>query len=216
MRITRPLRSQRCITLGGLGVVLLIAGTVGHKTIKPVHAAEPAGAAPIERMILGGASFQLSTQDGTTFSGDRLRGRPFALLFGYTHCPDVCPTALLELSHLLAQLGPDGDRLSVVFVTVDPERDTPEQLRTYLSSFDPRIVGLTGSPDEIARVAKTWSVFFSKVPEDDGSYSIAHSAYVYLVDSDNRLADTMGFHEPEIDQLAKLKKLIRASSGQRK
>jgi protein SCO1/2 len=112
------------------------------------------------------------------------------------------------MSNALQRLGADADRLRVVFVTVDPERDTPEQLQQYLDSFDPRIIGLTGSEQQIAATAKAWNAFHNKIPEGDGSYTVVHSAYVYLMDRDNRLTGTMGFQETEDEQVAKLKALI--------
>ena len=93
----------------------------------------------------------------------------------------------------------------------DPERDTPEQLQEYLDSFDPRIIGLTGSQQQIAAAAKGWNAFHNKIPEGDGSYTVVHSAYVYLMDRNNRLTGTMGFQETEDEQVAKLKALIEGS-----
>ncbi len=155
-----------------------------------------------------GPSFELTDHSGKTFSSTALSGHPYAIFFGFTHCPDVCPTTLLEVSNVLRSLGADADRLKVVFVTVDPERDTPEQLRQYLDSFDPRIIGLTGSEQQVAAVAKGWNAFHNKIPEGDGTYTVVHSAYVYLMDRGNRLAGTMGFQETEAEQLAKLRALI--------
>ena len=114
------------------------------------------------------------------------------------------------MSNALQRLGADADRLKVVFVTVDPERDTPEQLRQYLDAFDPRIIGLTGSQQQIAAAAKGWNAFHNKIPEGDGSYTVVHSAYVYLMDRNNRLTGTMGFQDTEDEQAAKLKALIEA------
>jgi len=160
-----------------------------------------------------GGSFELTDHNGRPFASTALAGRPHAIFFGFTHCPDVCPTTLLEMSNNLASLGADADRLRVVFVSVDPERDTPERLREYLSAFDPRIIALTGSEPQIAAAAKGWGAFYSKVPEDNGTYTIAHSAYVYLMDADNRLVDTLGFQENEPEQLTKLRRLLAAGGG---
>jgi protein SCO1/2 len=113
------------------------------------------------------------------------------------------------MSNALARLGPDADRLRVLFVTVDPEQDTPEQLAKYMASFDPRITALTGSAEQIAATAKLWKAFYHKLPEDRGGYSIVHSAYVYLMDRDNRLAGTLGFQDAEAAQDEKLRKLVR-------
>ena len=158
-----------------------------------------------------GGSFALTDHNGKPFSSTALAGRPYAIFFGFTHCPDICPTTLLEMSNHLAALGPDGDRLKVVFITIDPERDTAELLRAYLASFDARIIGLTGSEAEIAAAAKGWDAHHHKIPESDGSSTIVHSAHVYLMDSNNRLAATLNFQEPEAEQLAKLRTLL---SGQ--
>jgi protein SCO1/2 len=156
-----------------------------------------------------GGRFELIDHNGKPFPSEMLAGRPYAIFFGFTNCPDVCPTTLLMMSNVLAKLGADADRLKVLFVTVDPERDTPEQLRTYLSSFDQRIVGLTGSAEEIAATAKAWDAFYNKLPEDKGGYTIVHSAYVYLMDRDNRLVDTLNFQDDESVQVEKLRKLLK-------
>jgi protein SCO1/2 len=168
-------------------------------------------AIPAHAQALGspGAHFELTDHNGKPFFSTSLAGRPYAVFFGFTNCPDVCPTTLLEMSNNLKALGADADRLRFVFVTVDPERDTPGRLREYLGSFDARIIGLTGSEPQIAAVVKGWNAFRNKIPEDDGSYTMVHSAYVYLMDRSNRLVDKIGFLDKEADQLAMLRSLIR-------
>ena len=168
----------------------------------------PASHAFAQKVGSLGGSFELTDQAGKPFSSAALAGRPYAIFFGFTHCPDICPTTLLEMSNHLAVLGPDGDRLKVVFVTIDPERDTADHLRTYLASFDARIIGLTGSEAQIAEAAKGWNAHHHKLPESDGSYTVVHSAYVYLMDANNHLAATLTFQEPEAQQLAKLRTLL--------
>jgi len=158
-----------------------------------------------------GPSLELVDQSGRPFSGAALAGRPYVIFFGFTHCPDVCPTTLMTLSNTLQRLGVDADRLRILFVSLDPEHDTPEQLRQYLAAFDARIIGLTGSEAQIVSAAKMWKVFHNKIPEEDGSYTIVHSAYVYLMDHANRLAGTMGFQDSEEEQAAKLRSLIEGS-----
>lgn len=160
-----------------------------------------------------GPSFELTDHTGKPFSSSTLAGHPYVLFFGFTRCPDVCPTTLLEMSNVLKRLGEDADRLKILFVTVDPEQDTPEQLGKYLASFDPRIVGLTGNDEKIAEVAKGWKAFYNKITEDDGSYTIVHSAYVYLVDRENRLFDTLNFQETEEEQMTKLNALVSMAPG---
>jgi protein SCO1/2 len=156
-----------------------------------------------------GGHFELTDQNGKPFSSSTvLTGQPYAIFFGFTNCPDICPTTLLEMSNALGKLGVDGDRLKVLFVTLDPERDTPANLRTYLSSFDARIIGLTGTVEQIAAVAKLWNASFYKLLEDDGSYTIVHSAYVYLMDRDHHFSGTLVFQDAEAVQLEKLKSLL--------
>jgi protein SCO1/2 len=146
--------------------------------------------------------------NGKAFAGRALAGSPYAIFFGFTRCPDACPTTLLEISQRLQELGADGDRLRVLFVTVDPDYDTPERLRAYLSSFDPRIIGLTGSARQIAAIAKLWNAFYYKFPEPDGSYTMTHSAYVYLMDRNHHRAGSLTFQDSEAEQLAKLRNLL--------
>jgi protein SCO1/2 len=155
-----------------------------------------------------GGEFELTDHTGQPFSSTALAGRPYAIFFGFTHCPDICPTTLVEMSNHLAALGADADRLRVVFVSVDFERDTPDKLSAYMASFDARIIGLTGSEAQIAQAAKGWNAHYDKFTESNGSITIVHSAYVYLMDADNRLAATLNFQEPEAEQLAKLKRLL--------
>ena len=167
-------------------------------------------AAGTQAQTLGstGGSFELTDQTGKPFSSKTLVGRPYAIFFGFTHCPDVCPTTLVEISNRLAALGAEADQLRVVFVSVDFERDTPDALRAYLSSFDARIIGLSGSEAQLAEAAKGWNAHYDKFIESNGSITIVHTAHVYLMDADNRLMATLNFQEPESEQLAKLKRLL--------
>ena len=128
-----------------------------------------------------GGSFRLITHEGKTLTEADLRGQPFAVFFGFMHCPDICPTTLLEMSNLLRELGPEGDRLGVLFITVDPERDTPELLSSFVRSFDRRITALTGSEAEIAAAAKVYRAGYRKVPSSAGTYTMEHTAAVYLM-----------------------------------
>jgi len=129
-----------------------------------------------------GGAFELTDQNAKPFSSTQLAGKPYAIFFGFTNCPDVCPTTLLMMSNDLAKLGQDADKLRVVFVTVDPERDTPASLKDYLGSFDPHLHGITGAPDAVAAVAKEYRVYYKKVPTENGDYSMDHTAIVYLMD----------------------------------
>jgi len=156
-----------------LGVILFVAGGRG------------AGTGVIQAAAIGGP-FRLTDQDGKAFSDQDLRGRTFLVFFGFTHCPEVCPTTLFEISEIMRNLGPDADRTAALFVTVDPERDTPEAMKDYMASFDPHVRGLTGDADALAAVAKAYRVYYKKVPLDGGDYTMDHTAIVYLMDKEGR------------------------------
>jgi protein SCO1 len=131
-----------------------------------------------------GGPFHLEDQNGKAFSDADMKGRPHLVFFGYTHCPDICPTTLFEISQVMQKLGKDADRTGAVFITVDPERDTAPVLKDYLSNFDPHLRGLTGSRAAINVAIKDYRVYAKKVPLQDGDYSMDHTAIVYLMDKD--------------------------------
>lgn len=133
-----------------------------------------------------GGPFQLVDQNGASISERALKGKPSLIFFGFTHCPDVCPTALFEISELMREMGKDGDRLNAIFVSVDPERDDVAAMKDYLSSFDPRLKGLTGSPEAVAQMISAYRVYAKKVPLKDGDYTMDHTALIYLMDRDGR------------------------------
>jgi protein SCO1/2 len=142
---------------------------------------------PVAQQIAAvGGPFKLIDQNGKAVSDQDLKGHPFLVFFGFTHCPDVCPTMLFDVSEMLRALGPDADRTRALFITVDPERDTPAVMKDYLSSFDPHLAGLTGDPAAIATVAKAYRVYYKKVPLDGGEYTMDHTAIVYLMDKEGR------------------------------
>ena len=136
-----------------------------------------------------GGPFTLTDDNGATVTEKTLAGKPYAMYFGYTYCPDVCPTTLFDLSRWIQKLGPDADKLDYVFVTVDPERDTAKLMHDYLSSFDQHIRGFTGTPAQIANIAKEYRVYYKKVPTDDGSYTMDHSAIIYLMGAGRSICD---------------------------
>jgi protein SCO1/2 len=158
-----------------------------------------------------GGPFTLTTQDGKRLSSDELKGKPFAVFFGFTYCPEICPTTLYELTQTIEALGDTADKMRYLFITVDPERDTPEQMKTYLSSFDKRIIGLTGTPEDIKAAADAYRVFYEKVKTDD-SYTMNHTALVYLMDADGKFKDVLATGVPPETRLQKLKSLAGATS----
>jgi len=158
-----------------------------------------------------GGPFTLTTQAGGELSDADLRGSPFAVFFGFTRCPEICPTTLWEMSEALKQLGPDTG-LRVLFISVDPTRDTSEFLARYLQSFDPRITGLTGSEAEIAAVGKAYRAFWEKVPLEDGDYTMNHTASVFLMDASGKFAGIIGYGETTDARMTKLRRLIDGKS----
>ena len=133
-----------------------------------------------------GGPFKLIDQDGKPITDQDFKGRPFLVFFGYRHCPDICPITLFEMSEVLRVLGKDADRVNALFITVDPERDTPAMMKDYLSSFDPHLRGATGDQKAIDAVEKAYRVYAKKVPADNGDYSMDHTALVYLMDKQGR------------------------------
>jgi protein SCO1 len=129
-----------------------------------------------------GGPFQLTDQAGQTVTEKNLLGKPTLIFFGFTHCPDVCPTSLFEISEVLRAMGKDADRVNAYFVSVDPERDTATAMKEYLSSFDPHLKGLTGNPEAVAKVLSAYRVYSKKVPLKDGDYTMDHTALIYLMD----------------------------------
>ena len=133
-----------------------------------------------------GGPFQLTDQAGQTVTEKNLQGKPTLIFFGFTHCPDVCPTSLFEISEVLRAMGGDADRVNAWFVSVDPERDTAVAMKDYLSSFDPHLKGLTGDPDAVAKVISGFRVYAKKVPLKDGDYTMDHTALIYLMGRDGK------------------------------
>jgi cytochrome oxidase Cu insertion factor (SCO1/SenC/PrrC family) len=134
---------------------------------------------------VGGGGFTLVDQTGTTRTLSEFRGQLVVLYFGYTTCPGVCSADLWQIGQMVRGLGADGAKVQPLFVTIDPDRDTPARLKAYLADFDPRIVGLTGTSSEIGRVADRYRAYFAKVPvEGSAQYMMDHSAYIYLLDRD--------------------------------
>ena len=164
------------------------------------------GSAPSAFPGIGGP-FTLTTQTGKAATEKSLEGRPSLVFFGYTHCPDVCPATLFQISELLRAMGPDPG-VNAVFVTVDPERDTPTVMADYLSSFDPHIQGLTGDRASLDAMLKGYRVYAKKVPGKDGDYTMDHSALVYLMDKSGHFVGSFNLDRPQPENIAQLRKLM--------
>ena len=196
--------------------VLIALLIVGFGVFAALREAPPTTAPRTETVELKpvagiGGPFSLIDQNGGTFTEASLQGRPTLLFFGYTFCPDVCPTTLLEATTWMKELGPDGDRLRIVFVSVDPERDTPDKLDQYLASFDDRFVGLSGSREETDRIVKAYRVFARRVEGAGGDYTMDHTAAVYLLDAQARFVGVINFQEPTEKAMVKIRQLLAKS-----
>jgi protein SCO1/2 len=140
-----------------------------------------------------GKELALTDHDGRPRTLAEFRGKVVTVFFGFTHCPDVCPTTLAELALVVKELGPDGSRVQVLFVTVNPERDTPQVLKQYVPSFNPAFLGLYGDAEATARASKEFKVYFQKQPAKNGNYSVDHSAGTYILDPEGRLRLFAGY-----------------------
>ncbi len=186
-----------------VGILVLIAAGIGWLTYNwygQHYGGEPFGAA-----------FALTDQKGEPITEQALRGQPSAVFFGFTHCPEVCPTTLYELAGWLNELGDEGKNIRAYFVSVDPERDTPEIMDTYISNFSDRITGITGEPEKVFAMAKSFGIFWKKVPTDDGDYTLDHTASVLLLNSQGDFFGTIAYGESPDAAKAKLKRLAAGS-----
>ena len=205
-RAGAPANSRRfvlaAVLLGGL--VIMGAGAL----LALAHRDTPRGAAGTLLASAIGGPFRLVDQNGKTVTDADLKGKWSLVYFGYTHCPDACPTALNDIAIALDQLGPKREAVRSVFITVDPERDTPEVLKAYVTSFDAAILALSGSPEEIARAAKAYRVYYAKHPEPGGDYSMDHSSVIYVMDPEGRFTASFT-HQSTPEEIAeRLKKLL--------
>jgi protein SCO1/2 len=186
------------------GVLVIAAGVLLALALRET----PRGAAGTALASAIGGQFQLIDQNGKPFSDANLKGKWHLIFFGYTHCPDACPTALNEMSLALDRLGIKRDEVGVVFITVDPERDTPDVLKSYVQSFDAPIVALTGSPEAVAQAAKAYRVFYAKHPRADGDYDMDHSAVIYVMNPEGRFTATFTPDSSADAIVQRLQKLI--------
>ncbi len=155
--------------------------------------------------------FNLVTNKGAAITQAALADRPHALFFGFTHCPDICPTTLFEAAGWLKEMGAEGENLDFYFFTVDPERDTPEILNDYVGAFDARIIGVTGTQEEMDKALKSYRVYAKRVELEDDDYTMDHSAAVLLFRSDGSLQGTISYGENAETAIAKLRRLVNNS-----
>jgi protein SCO1/2 len=182
------------LTLVAIGVFML---TSPKQAQPPQHA--------VARADYGGP-FTLVGSDGQRFDSSQLKGKPYALFFGFTHCPDTCPTTLARLVKLRREAGGDA-AFNIVFVTVDPERDGAKEMAAYSKAFGGPIIGLTGSPEQIAKVEKQFGIYAQKVPTADGDYTMDHTATVLLFDRTGKFVATLSPDEQDQPAIDKLKRI---------
>ncbi|MGN6461240.1 MAG: SCO family protein [Pseudolabrys sp.] len=178
----------------GLALFFVTAMLLGNRSATPVAAI--------------GGPFTLTDQSGATVTDADFKGKPYLVFFGFTHCPDVCPTTLFDISEVMRSLGKDADRVNALFVTVDPERDTPAAMKDYLSSFDPHIRGLTGDTAAIAAVEKSYRVYAKKVPTTGDDYTMDHTAIVYLMDKSGKFVRPFDTKRKPDESAAELRRYL--------
>jgi protein SCO1 len=184
-------------------IVLFIAGFAAAYSIRFT----PEGTRSEGRALIGGP-FSLADTDGKRVTDRDFRGKLMLVFFGYTHCPDVCPTELQNMATALEKLGPDAKQVAPIFISVDPARDTPEALSAYVGNFSPLIKGLTGTQDEVASVAKAYRVYFKKADGGSDQYTVDHSVFVYLMDRDGNYITHFMFNTPPETVVNAIKKHI--------
>ena len=154
-----------------------------------------------------GEPFTLVDHRGEVITEAAFRGQPSAVFFGFTHCPDVCPTTLFEIDGWLTELGPEGENIRAYFVSVDPERDPPEVLGRYIENVTDKVTGITGEPDKVAAMARSFGIFVRKVDLEGGDYTVDHTASILMIDSTGDFAGTIAYGENPDNALAKLRRL---------
>ncbi len=202
------LRTIRWVAWGAVGIMgfVLLATTGGWLVSDGPLGPSRVTTGP-QSLAIGGP-FGLTDHRGRAVTQRDFRGRPMAVFFGFTSCPDVCPTTLGDMTRLIETLGPEADRIHWLFVSVDAERDTPEAMAQYLEAFDRRILGLSGSEAQIAEVARNFRVYYRRVPLEGGGYTMDHSASVFLLDAAGRFAGTVDNKESEQVAVEKLRLLL--------
>lgn len=202
--------------LGALGLTLLAGwwqvDGPGSPVASGLSLADGAAQQDERPMALTDMAFRLTDQEGNSVGPGTLTGRPSMVFFGFTYCPDVCPTTLSDISVWLDAMGEDAEQLNTIFITVDPERDTEPVLAEYVGYFHPAIRGWTGPADEIDRAADAFGVIYERVPTDNGDYTMKHTASIFLFDASGRFVSTIDYHEPSDTAVLKLSRIFPDSS----
>ncbi|MGJ4860158.1 SCO family protein [Labrys sp. KB_33_2] len=206
----------KVIRVAAWSVIAVAALLLGANALLPdAWKGEPKQSAlekPVIDMAAVGGPLRLTSHKGEVIDNARLAGKPYLAFFGFTHCPDVCPTTLSDLTELMSALGPAAGAFNVLFITVDPERDSQDLLAQYMTSFDERILALRGSRTETDAVVKAFAAYARKVPIEGGEYSMDHTAGVYVMGADGKFASMLDMHEPRETKLQKLRRIIEAKA----
>jgi protein SCO1 len=197
------MRARHLILAAMTGIAVVAAAGIGVAVV-----ATSGGPVPRASVPAIGGPFTLVDDMGAPVTETALAGKPSVMYFGYTFCPEVCPTTLTDLSRWIQQLGSNADKLNYVFVTVDPQRDTPEVMHAYVSTFDKHIRGLTGTAEQIAKIAEEYRVYYKRIPTTDGDYVMDHSAIIYLMGAKGNFVGTIAYQESDASAFAKLKHLV--------
>jgi protein SCO1/2 len=199
------MNALRIVRITAWGAVAVLTASLLYLLLQPQTREEGSGVAAI------GGPFRLAAADGSVVDSEKIKGKPFGLFFGFTHCPDVCPTSMMEITNDLAALGTVAKDFRVYFVTVDPARDNAGLLKDYTASFDPRIIGLVPKDEaELAAIAKAYRAVYRRV-ETPSSYTMDHTAIVYLMDAKGAFFGTLDSKETPQARQQKLKRLIEKS-----
>ncbi len=189
---------MRGILYAILAAVVLATGVLGYTAYFAMNPEDKAFGGP----------FTLTDMNGNEITEQALRGQPVALFFGFTHCPEVCPTTLYELNGWLSQLGPEADNVKAFFFSVDPERDSPQTLKDYITNVTDRVTGISGDPEEVARVIRAYKIYAKKIPTNEGKdYTMDHTASILLLNASGGFEGTIAYGEDAASAMAKLKRL---------
>lgn len=202
--------NTRAITFVLAGLIIGAAAAIAIFSDAGQQLLQSNGRAVDGKALVGGP-FSLNDDTGKRVTDKDYRGRYMLVFFGYTSCPDICPAALQLISAVLENLGPKADRIAPLFISIDPDRDTPQKLADYVKNFDPRLIGLTGTPDEIAKVTGAYKAYYKKVPSESGAadeYSMDHTAIIYVMGPDGGFVTHFTAATNVDEMTAKLDKIL--------
>jgi protein SCO1 len=197
----------KTIRYGSAAAALALVGTLAYVSFNPGVLDRQA----VTKIDVGG-SFELASSNGGTVKASDLVGKPYGVFFGFTNCPEVCPTTMYEMSETLKALGTEAEDFRLFFITVDPERDTAEKLKNYLSNFDSRIEALVPTAEQLPETAKAFRAIYEKVPTSDGGYTMNHTASLFLFGRDGKFRSTIAYGEEKTNREMKIRNLLREGS----